>query len=161
MDNILDAEMSWKDFLSSTVNGTAEDRYVRINPNIGTKPPELDAIDQLESLQDVTRRALKKEKWPIQDIARSLISSSFYFDMISPPSPEGAAGFKCKGKKLMKPSRMLILYSNLADLAKVKFSVGLRAIYVSLAITSCFSRDPCFSPILRYLRTRVTLPSNR
>jgi hypothetical protein len=98
MDNILDAEMSWKDFLSSTVNGTAEDRYVRINPNIGFNPPEPDAIDQLESLQDATRKALKKEKWLIQDIARSLISSSFYFDMVSPPSPEGAAGFKCKGK---------------------------------------------------------------
>jgi hypothetical protein len=70
MDNILDAEMSWKDYLSSAVTGTAEDRYIRINPNIGYKPPELDAIDQLESLQDATRKALKNDRWSIQDIAR-------------------------------------------------------------------------------------------
>ena len=103
MDNILDAEVSWRDFLSSNTSSTTEDRYIRINPNIGSKPPELDAISQMESLRDDTRRALRREKLTIQDVGRSLISSSFYFDMTNPPSPEGATRFKCTGNKPMTP----------------------------------------------------------
>ena len=107
MDNILNAEVSWKDFLSS-IDGTTEDRYVRINPNIGSKPPELDAIDQLESLREDTRKALSREKSTIQDVGRSLISSSFFFDMVNPPSSEGTTGFKCTGNKPMAPLNMSI-----------------------------------------------------
>jgi len=40
MDSILDAEVLWRDFLSSTVHST-DDRYVRINPAIDHKPPNL------------------------------------------------------------------------------------------------------------------------
>ena len=95
--------MSWRDFLSSNTGSTTEDRYIRINPNIGSKPPELDAISQMESLRDDTRRALRRERLTIQDVGRSLISSSFYFDMTNPPSPEGATRFKCTGNKPMTP----------------------------------------------------------
>jgi hypothetical protein len=100
MDNILDAELSWREFLSNSIDAKREDRYVRINPNIGSKPPELDAINQLESLREATRRGLRRERQTVQDVARSLISSNFYFDMTTAPSPstEGAGSFKCTGK---------------------------------------------------------------
>jgi hypothetical protein len=100
MDNILDAELSWKEFLSNSINGKREDRYVRINPNIGSKPPELDAVGQIDSLREAARRGLRRERRTIQDVARSLISSSFYFELTEAPSPntEGAGGFKCTGK---------------------------------------------------------------
>ena len=107
MDNVLNAEVSWNDFLSN-IDGTIEDRYVRINPNIDSKPPELDAIDRLESLRVDTRKALSREKSTIQDVGWLLISSSFFFDMVSPPSSEGTAGFKCTGNKPMAPLDMSI-----------------------------------------------------
>lgn len=99
MDNILDAELSWREFLSNSINGR-EDRYVRINPNIGSKPPELDAVGQIESLGEAAKRGVRKERRTIQHVARSLISSSFYFELTAAPSPttEGAGGFKCTGK---------------------------------------------------------------
>jgi hypothetical protein len=97
MDSILDAEVLWKEFLSSTVNSTTEDRYVRVNPNINYKPPDMDAINHLESLRNDTKAALNRERSTIRNIARTLISTSFYFDMINPPSPEGANQFKCTG----------------------------------------------------------------
>jgi hypothetical protein len=118
MDSILDAEMSWKDFVDDNLDINTEEndyRYVRINPNIGSKPPDLDAVNQLQPLRDATKKALKEERSTIQNVARSLISSSFYFDMITPPSgpsPEGATGFKCTGKMPMKPSHVSMSYVN-------------------------------------------------
>ncbi|KAE8448014.1 hypothetical protein EG329_009937 [Mollisiaceae sp. DMI_Dod_QoI] len=108
MDSILDAEMSWRDFVSTGDINTKESgyRYIRINPNIDTKPPDIDATCELHQLQEKTRNALKEERSTIQQVARLLISSSFYFDMITAPGPEGA-GFKCTGRILCKLEKYL------------------------------------------------------
>lgn len=101
MDSILDAERSWEDFVENTVSVTTSEndyRYVRINPDIGFNPPSIDAVFEIQRLQDATKQALREEKSTIQDVARLLISSCFYFDMILPPKAEGATGFKCTGK---------------------------------------------------------------
>jgi len=102
MDSIFDAEELWKDFVENTVGLPTEEsdpRYIRINPAIDIKSPELDAADQLRTLREMTKRAIKTEKTAIQSIARTLISSSFYFDMTTPPkAAEGPIGFKCRGR---------------------------------------------------------------
>jgi hypothetical protein len=165
MDSILDAEMSWKEFVDSSTTTEENDyRSVRINPNIGFKPPSLDATDELQPLREATKKSLKKKKSTIQDVARLLISSSFYFDMTTAPSAEGATGFKCRGKQLMKSLFRSSSVEDFADFTKVKFSVDLRAmrpIYELWATFSYVSRDQDISLILRYLRTVIMLPSNR
>ncbi len=110
MDSIRDAEISWKDFVDSLrdINTKENDyRYIRINPNIRTKPPNIDATSELDPLREATKNALREEKLTIQRVARLLISSSFYFDMITAPSPEGP-DFKCTGKGPMKSSQVSV-----------------------------------------------------
>jgi len=84
MENILNTEQTWKNFrtdLSRTPS--ADERYERINPNIGQHPPRLDEKDKLDELRTkVIDRLVQSANYQrkIARISRRLIASCFYFE---------------------------------------------------------------------------------
>jgi hypothetical protein len=101
VDNILDSELAWREFVDLIgIEGTEEgSRYIRINPDIGENPPEMDAKDQIKQLQNDTRRELRQTrmKEEIKHVAHRLVASSFYFRPASKPTAEPGDVFKCIG----------------------------------------------------------------
>ncbi|KAF8847153.1 hypothetical protein BDZ45DRAFT_811773 [Acephala macrosclerotiorum] len=104
MESILDAEMTWEEFVGITADVKTKEneyRYIRINPNIGYEPPDIDDVEALQSLQDATTESLSQEMPVIRNLARLLVASSFYLDLKSPPGL-GEAGLKCTGRILCR-----------------------------------------------------------
>ncbi|KAK8017030.1 FabD/lysophospholipase-like protein [Apiospora rasikravindrae] len=57
------------------------ERFRRLNPDVGTIP----ALDEKDKIDDLLRRAqesLRRDRTRIQDIARQLVASSFYFELL-------------------------------------------------------------------------------
>ena len=100
MDGILDAEKAWdkfRDDMRTTSNDAS--RYVRINPNIGRRPPSLDEVNKLGDLTHHVRRSLKTSE-SRAEIARTvhiLVASSFYFELLKEPVPNNDGTFSCQG----------------------------------------------------------------
>lgn len=55
--------------------------YIRLNPDLGSKPPLLDAKHELQPLKDKVAKELKRMhlKVEIERIAFQLVASTFYF----------------------------------------------------------------------------------
>ncbi|GAW26646.1 putative lysophospholipase-like protein [Rosellinia necatrix] len=81
----LDCERAWDDYISSVANSftspSPRSRFLRINPNVG-EIPALDEKDKIASLRRKAEVELKLDL-RIKDLARQLIASTFYFDIIS------------------------------------------------------------------------------
>lgn len=109
VDNILDCEQSWLEFLNEVLDsrvGINSKRYERFNPNLGFRPPRLDEKAQLGYLQQtvvdrITRRAPSRIK--IRRIAHRLVGSSFYFERLA-PTRSLETSYVCTGKSVNKPS---------------------------------------------------------
>ncbi|KAF2735206.1 hypothetical protein EJ04DRAFT_576300 [Polyplosphaeria fusca] len=86
LGDAINCERQWQEFLDATAHGGAhrEDmrRYIRVNPDIGRPPPQLDAKDEVERLQlDVFRSLSEPEmQLELEDIVFRLVASCFYFD---------------------------------------------------------------------------------
>ncbi|KIW97974.1 uncharacterized protein Z519_01558 [Cladophialophora bantiana CBS 173.52] len=85
IDNILDTEWSWHEFYRDTVGEQwateFASRYVRINPDLGEKPPPLDAKSDVNRLQRKVYKLLRQPPLArdITEIANALVASTFYF----------------------------------------------------------------------------------
>lgn len=87
MEQTLDCERSWDEFSDSMVTALATtpyttSRFRRLNPDVGVIP----ALDEKDKMSDLRRRAqesLRHDQSKIQDVARQLIASTFYLDLIS------------------------------------------------------------------------------
>jgi hypothetical protein len=84
-----------------SVRGSAANnvgRYIRLNPDLGTQPPNLDEVDQLENLEDITRLRIGGDR-KLQSLARRLIATSFHFET-SGDANENAMGtfFEIEGQ---------------------------------------------------------------
>ena len=103
MDSVAKAELEWCEFVNLIANDMNEEsnRYIRINPDIGNKPPPWDAVQQIELLQHVTRQALANLRAEIRSVAHRLVASTFYFRAASNPISEPGAGdtSRCVGEK--------------------------------------------------------------
>lgn len=101
VDNILDTEIRWLDFMSDANARGHEDvnkRYWRINPDLMEDPPALDDTQKLHSLQRRMHQIMKHTEFQkkIGEIARRLVASSFYLEL--PISlPQGSENV-CYGK---------------------------------------------------------------
>jgi len=102
-DSILDAELAWREFcednIGSESSSTDKRRYIRLNPNLGDKPPELDDKAKLPKLQRDTKDALslKDSKLHLHWVAERLVASLFYYERSSIPRSEGSGGHSCSG----------------------------------------------------------------
>lgn len=93
VENILDTEMSWLEFMSDAASRGNEDartRYRRINPNLGGDPPKLDDVQMIPHLR-LHMHQIKKHadfQRQIREVARQLVASSFYVEVpYTPTSP--------------------------------------------------------------------------
>jgi hypothetical protein len=113
MDSIVNAEAAWKDFLRDVVvpSPDMKDRFVRINPDIGKRPPQLDAVSDLEELMELTKRALDEPKMDamIWNVSLSLIASTFYFHVSSTPKFDPNLEYICTG--MYRPFARLPLHT--------------------------------------------------
>ncbi|KAF1965009.1 FabD/lysophospholipase-like protein [Bimuria novae-zelandiae CBS 107.79] len=99
MDNILDAELAWQDFLEESA-GDQISRYIRINPSISHEPPKHDEVDQMERLQEEMWAALSKPliKSQVEHVTHTLVASSFYCERSTVRGGGGDKPVFCSGK---------------------------------------------------------------
>ncbi|MBE7181251.1 MAG: hypothetical protein INR71_08590 [Terriglobus roseus] len=101
VDSILNAEQLWNEFRTwaNDPQGREGHRYVRINPNLGFKPPRLDEKDEIEKLSRVVNEKLRRgEGYPakIRRVAHRLVASCFYFER-KEVTPQEEGYYLCKG----------------------------------------------------------------
>lgn len=95
VENILDTEICWLEFMSDVNARKYEDvqeRYWRINPDLTDDPPALDNIKEFPDLQRRMRQIMKHADYQKQtgEIARRLVASSFYLEvLLSLPDDSG------------------------------------------------------------------------
>jgi hypothetical protein len=85
-DSMTDSQREWEQFYHEVYGdnltiGIANERYIRLNPEVKTKV-EMDDLKSLKNIQDSVRATLDSSKWRIdcELIAKRLISTSFYFE---------------------------------------------------------------------------------
>ena len=93
VENILDTELRWLDFMSDANARGHEDaksRYWRINPNLKGNPPALDDVQKLPNLQREIHLIMKHAEYQQQmgEIARRLVASSFYLEVPTSLPPD-------------------------------------------------------------------------
>lgn len=86
VENILDTEIRWLEFMSDAKARGHEDvnkRYWRINPDLMEDPPALDNVQKIHSLQRRMRQIMKQADFQkkIGEIGRRLVASSFYLEL--------------------------------------------------------------------------------
>jgi patatin-like phospholipase/acyl hydrolase len=110
MDNILDAEIAWREFCVDVadIDGPSKDayRYIRINPDIGETPPNLDDVNAMSKLKASTRSALQSSesdsRAQIEKVSHVLVSSCFYYERTALPKSEADKACSCSGRILCR-----------------------------------------------------------
>jgi hypothetical protein len=103
MESTLDSELAWRDFVADVFGANNSDvncqRYIRLNPDLKSDVPSIDAKKDLKSLQDRTIDELSSSanKRLIRSIAHRLIASSFYFEKMTPKEIHASESFVCSG----------------------------------------------------------------
>ncbi|KAL4986567.1 hypothetical protein BDW68DRAFT_197978 [Aspergillus falconensis] len=81
----LDSERTWHIFLERTHPPSRFlDRYVRANLALDNDPPNLDNVEMIDTLSEMTRSRFTKDISFIQSISDRLVASTFYFEQSSP-----------------------------------------------------------------------------
>lgn len=113
VENILDTEIRWLDFMSDANARGHEDankRYWRINPNLMEDAPALDDVPKLRVLQRRMHQIMKHAVFQNQigEIARRLVASCFYLEVPTCLPQDSENGFYgmvflfCKETKLIR-----------------------------------------------------------
>jgi hypothetical protein len=103
MESTLDSELAWRDFVADVFGTNNSDvncqRYIRLNPDLKSHVPSIDAKKDLKSLQTRTIDELSSSanKRLIRSIAHRLIASSFYFEKMTPKEIHASESFVCSG----------------------------------------------------------------
>lgn len=111
MEKILDSEIAWKEFISSRAGPETpqrdQQRYVRLNPDLGSECPPLDAKHKVSELREMVQDYLNswEARDTIQQVSRQLVASSFFFEKQSLRQLEDRDDLTCSG--------MLYTYFNL------------------------------------------------
>ena len=96
VENTLEAEISWLEFISDIDAREDEDarqRYWRINPKLAEAPPAVDDVQKLPLLRHRSHQIIKHAdlQRQIGEIARRLVASSFYLEV----PPQESQIFPC------------------------------------------------------------------
>lgn len=101
--DILDSDRRWDDFLrdiDSGSNTVTQQRYQRINVDLGRDPPELDDVNEVEWMKTQTENKLRSTphyRLQIREIAHQLIASCFFFEKSATNSIPCSPGFQVPG----------------------------------------------------------------
>lgn len=96
MATSLDCEHAWNDYLSHLPESTYSSRYFRINPELTGKVPTLDETGEMIPLQTRVQSILRHDE-RIKKLALQLITSTFYFQLLTPISEKADGGFQAEG----------------------------------------------------------------
>jgi hypothetical protein len=92
IDDSLDCEKKWREFVSSIPPNLANRRYIRYNVALMENPPTLDDFHSMNKLQENVRKQLDNDSFRIQQLAMQLMATSFYFKTTqTQPSAENTA----------------------------------------------------------------------
>jgi patatin-like phospholipase/acyl hydrolase len=103
-DYLLECNRIWKDFVaemavsdssSSSSASSLRRRMIRINPDLKAKVPRLDAVDQVDVIEDATKRYMRSVPAKTREIAHKLVASTFFFE--KEPIKQVESGFQCTG----------------------------------------------------------------
>ncbi len=90
LEQTLDCERAWNDYFATVTTALPKSfspsRFIRVNPNVGTIP----ALDDKDKMGDLRAKVQETQRRDprVQDIARRLIASTFYFEILSASDPE-------------------------------------------------------------------------
>jgi len=92
----LDAQNTWDHYHDSLLaKPRDESRYVRLNPSVDFAVPKLDDVDEMAAYKKEVRKVLRS--LALTDYAQQLIASSFFFDILQPPTEGENRTLVCKG----------------------------------------------------------------
>jgi len=103
-DRLMECNSIWKNFTTETSatdtnrapQGTHR-RLIRINPDLQTKVPRLDAIEELGRLEKAAKQNLADNNGRIREVAHRLVASTFFFEKDRNSVKQGLNGFSCSG----------------------------------------------------------------
>lgn len=107
IDNQLNCDRIWGEYVKKATNQQEhrlEDRRrnMRIYVRFDGERPRLDAVDELQAMEQHSLLKIRKDpdvRADIHEVAHRLIASCFYFEVSSTNSDtNGSAGYTCKGK---------------------------------------------------------------
>lgn len=85
LEQTLDCDRAWDDYIPSVTTAFpksfSSSRFLRINPNVGSIPA-LDEKNKMAELR-IRVRDSQEEEDRIDEVARQLIASTFYFELLS------------------------------------------------------------------------------
>ncbi|EWY81854.1 hypothetical protein FOYG_16063 [Fusarium oxysporum NRRL 32931] len=108
LGDILNCNRIWESFLTenSQLHGRSipdgEQRYIRINPDLGENVPRLDDVSMMEEVERKTSRYLKQNRELVKETAHRLIASTFFFETDPSRIKHVGNGFRCQGRILCK-----------------------------------------------------------
>ncbi|KAI1374424.1 hypothetical protein F4677DRAFT_447419 [Hypoxylon crocopeplum] len=103
-DNLLKCNTIWSNYLAessssdySRVSSINKRRLIRINPDLRSKIPRLDAVGELDRLEKAAALDLQSNSAKIKEIAHRLIASSFFFEKDRNSVKAVENGYECTG----------------------------------------------------------------
>ncbi|KAK2668159.1 hypothetical protein RAB80_015539 [Fusarium oxysporum f. sp. vasinfectum] len=108
LGDILNCNRIWESFLTenSQLHGRSipdgEQRYIRINPDLGENVPRLDDVSMMEEVERKTSRYLKQNRELVKETAHRLIASTFFFETDPSRIKHVGNGFRCQGRILCR-----------------------------------------------------------
>ena len=89
------AEMAVADSSSRSSASSLRRRMLRINPDLKSRVPRLDAVDQFDSIEYATKRYMNSTQAKTREIVHKLVASTFFFEKESIKQVDSQ--FQCKG----------------------------------------------------------------
>jgi len=80
------------------MTGLNKRRFIRINPDLRSKVPRLDAVDELNRLEKAASENLHTNSAKLKEVAHRLIASSFFFEKDPGSVRPTNSGYECTGK---------------------------------------------------------------
>ncbi|KAK2606241.1 hypothetical protein QQS21_003289 [Conoideocrella luteorostrata] len=104
LGDILNCNRIWESFLAENaqLHGRSipggEQRYVRINPELGENVPRLDDVSMMDMVERKVTRYLQQNTKLFKETAHRLIASNFFFETDPSRIKEVGNGFWCRGQ---------------------------------------------------------------
>lgn len=111
LGDVLNGDSIWESFLAENahIHGRSipdgDQRYVRINPDLGESVPRLDDLPMMDEIEHKVPRYLRRNTEVselVEETAHRLIASTFFFETDPSRIKEDRNGFWCQGRILCR-----------------------------------------------------------